>query len=111
MNSVDTLVSKLKNDETVKRIIELEKFIDNNQELKELIIRRNDVSKLILNSKRAGLINAYNDYKNEYDMITEKIMSYPFVEEYLDLLNQFNNEVKLINEYLENKINKILEEK
>ena len=110
MTSFDKMIEKLKGSEEIRRINQLEKVIDSNLELKNLILRKNEVSKLILNSKRVGLQNAYLEYKKEYDSINEKILAYPFVEEYLDLLNEMNDEIKLINQYLENKINKILEE-
>ena len=109
MNSKEKLLADLSNQELVKRSHELEQLIDNNKEIKALLNKKKLISKEMVAARHIGLFNTYDDYKKQYDMIDREIAKYPFVEEYLDILDYLYNDLEIIADYIQNKINKALE--
>lgn len=110
MNSKEKLLSDLKNQETVKRIKEIETYIDSNADIKALLAEKKRVSKEIVLAKKLGLKNTVKTYENEYNTIDLKIKTYPLVEEYMDLLESTHNDLEIMINYLESNINKIINE-
>ncbi len=108
MNSLDKLISDIKNDEKIKRLKELEEYIDSNKEIKNLLNQKKHISKEMVLARKLNLENTYNEYKKEYDMIDLKISQSIFVEEYMDLLNDAHNDLEIMTAYLEKNINKHL---
>ncbi len=74
--------------ESVRRLKTLEKYIDSNIELKNKIENLLLLQKQMINCKQLELVNAYNDYKEQYSNLKESILLIPFVEEYLELLDE-----------------------
>ena len=70
----------------VQRIHELETFIDQNKELQELVKHLKEVQKQMIHAKEFEQPKQYSVYKQEYDSIYNRILDFPFVEEYLELL-------------------------
>ena len=62
----------------------------------------------MVNSKEFNQINQYKVYKEEYDTLYNEVLEFPFVEEYLELLEEANNTLLDICYIIENKINKEL---
>lgn len=108
VNSLDKLISDIKNDEKIKRLKELEEYIDSNKEIKNLLNQKKHISKEMVLARKLNLENTYNEYKKEYDMIDLKISQSIFVEEYMDLLNDAHNDLEIMTAYLEKNINKHL---
>ena len=96
------------NTELVKRIHSLEKIIDNNQELNQKLDSLKELQKKMVNSKEFNQINQYKVYKEEYDTLYNEVLEFPFVEEYLELLEEANITLLDICYIIENKINKEL---
>lgn len=109
MNSKEKLLADLSNQEFVKRSHELEQLIDNNKEIKALLNKKKLISKEMVTARHIGLVNTYDDYKKQYDMVDREIAKYPFVEEYLDILDYLYNDLEIIADYIQSKINKALE--
>ena len=105
MKTKQKVLDILNSDAKIKRIQELETFIDNSPVLKELLERKKEVSKQMVACKHIGLYNAYNEYKKEYDDIDIQIANYPNVEEYMELLDEAYNDYEIIVKYIENKVN------
>ena len=59
----------------------------------------------MVNSKEFNQINQYKVYKDDYDKLQIEVLEFPFVEEYLDLLEEANNKLLDICYIIENKIN------
>ena len=78
--------------------------------LKEKIDALKNKQKQMINAKEFNQWNQYAIYKKEYDNIYKDILEYPFMEEYLDLLNEANEILGNISYIIENKINKCLNE-
>ena len=108
MNVVNKLKDEFPNTELVKRIHSLEKIIDNNQELNQKLDSLKELQKKMVNSKEFNQINQYKVYKEEYDTLYNEVLEFPFVEEYLELLEEANNTLLDICYIIENKINKEL---
>lgn len=88
----------------VKRIKELESFIDNN---KEIIAKYNELlelQKLMVSSKEFHQIKQYNIYLEEYEKKKEEFFDLPFVYEYIECLNIVSNDLEEYKELLEEKI-------
>ena len=100
----------LSSDERVIRIKSLEKYIDESPRLLELLERKKEVSKQMVACKHIGLDNAYLQYKAEYDEIDSLISDEPYVLEYMELLDNVYNDLEIMVQYIENRINKHLEE-
>lgn len=92
----------------VKRIYELENFIDQNKELQKLLKHLKEVQKQMIHAKEFHQPNQYLVYKQEYDAIYNKILDFPFVEEYLELLEEMNSKLSEITNIIENRINSYL---
>ena len=92
----------------VQRIHELEHLLDQNENLKHLMLKLKSIQKQMVHAKEFHQVNQYAIYKKEYDSIYAQILDFPFVEEYLDLLNtafQYLNDTANI---VQDKINKEL---
>ena len=105
---MNKLKEEFLNTELVKRIHSLEKIIDNNQELNQKLDSLKELQKKMVNAKEFNQINQYKVYKEEYDTLYNEVLEFPFVEEYLELLEQANNTLLDICYIIENKINKEL---
>ena len=93
-----------------RRLHVLEEKIDSDMVLKEKIDALKNKQKQMINAKEFNQLNQYAIYKKEYDNIYKDILEYPFMEEYLDLLNEANEILGNISYIIENKINKCLNE-
>ncbi|MDE6583883.1 MAG: YlbF family regulator, partial [Anaeroplasmataceae bacterium] len=74
----------------IKRLKELEFVLDSNPQLNEKILALKDKQKQMVNAKEYHQLKQYNVYSSEYDQIYQEILDFPFVEEYLDLLELVN---------------------
>ncbi len=102
---MNKLKEEFLNTELVKRIHSLEKVIDSNVELNNKLDTLKELQKKMVNSKEFNQINQYKVYKDEYDRLYTEVLEFPFVEEYLDLLEEANNKLLDICYIIENKIN------
>lgn len=105
MINLDNLFNVLALDPYLERLKTLEKAMDSNPEIIDLIKQKQQISQNMINSKVIGLTNNYLALKEEYNQIEDKIKDIPFLDEYLDLLNYYNTYLKTIMSYLEDKIN------
>lgn len=71
--------------EEVRRFKEIEKYIDSNDELKLNMERLLELQRQMVNAKHLELVNAFAQFKQEYDIIVEKIVDLPLVDEFFEL--------------------------
>lgn len=102
MNKLINAVEEL---EIIKRIKALEKIIDSNESLNNKIDLLKETQKKMVNAKEFNQYNQYLEYKKEYDDMYEEILDFPFVEEYLELLDEANNLLLDVSYIIEKKIN------
>ena len=106
MNSKDKLIEYFNNLEEVKRIKELEGYIDNNKDIKNKFNELKDLQKKLVNAKEYNQINQYNVYLKEYNNLKNELLDLPFVEEYLELLDYVNNMLNYLTKSIEIDIDK-----
>lgn len=106
MNSKDKLIEYFNNLEEVKRIKELEGYIDNNKDIKNKFNELKDLQKKLVNAKEYNQINQYNVYLKDYNNLKKELLDLPFVEEYLELLDYINNMLNYLTKSIELDIDK-----
>ena len=104
MNSLRELIQLLESDPEIIRFKELEKVIDQDENIKQeyhqlLNLQKDMVQKQFKKSPK------YDQAKKIYDQAFNKILTYPIMEEYLDLLEQINSDLNLIQTIIEEEIN------
>lgn len=87
MSRIDSLKEYFLNIPEVKRIHELEPYIDSNENIKNKLKELKAIQKKMVNSKEYNQINQYNAQKKEYELKKEELLDIPFVEEYLELIS------------------------
>ena len=100
MNKINEIINEISKLPEYKRIKELEPLIDKNEDIKLLL------DNIILKEKELVDARYYHkenekELKNEYNNLKEELLNYPFMEEYLELLDYFDILLKNIS----NKIN------
>ncbi len=108
MNSLDKVKEYFNSLPEVIRIKELEKFIDNNAEINNKLSELKEIQKKMVNSKEYNQINQYNELSISYNNLKQEIIDYPFVEEYLELLDIVNDMLLNFTNSIEYKIDKII---
>lgn len=92
----------------VKRIKELEAFIDNNDDINTLFIRLKEIQKQMVHAREYNQPNQYNIYKDEYNSVYNELLDMPFMEEYLELLEIVDGRLSSFTYTVEKEINKII---
>ena len=104
MNNLDEIISYINDLPEIKRLHELDSFIDKNERIKNKINDINDIKKKMVNSKEFNQINQYKEYKEEYEKLLSELNDMPFIEEYLELVDYANNLLFEIKDRIEAKI-------
>ncbi|MCM1130242.1 MAG: YlbF family regulator [Roseburia sp.] len=92
----------------VQRIKELERVLDSDKELNTAIQRLKSIQKQMASAKEFQQSKQYALYKKDYDELNEWILDFPFVEEYVELLEEANDLLQTIAKRIESKINEKL---
>lgn len=110
MNNLDEikeeLISLINELPSIKRLHELEDIIDNNSLILEKFNKLKLLQKMKVNSDYYKKNNAALEYSLEIDKIKEEISDIPFVDEYLDLLEEAYCLLKNITNIMASEINK-----
>ena len=89
MNSKEAIIDYFNSLPEVKRIHELEPFIDKNENIKKQFLDLKKKQRLMVLKKEKNL-----DYQKElkdYNLAKEELLDMPFVEEYLELIDYVHN--------------------
>lgn len=109
MNSRNTQIIEYFNGlEEVKRIKELENYIDNNDLINSCFKELKLKQKQLINAKEYNQPNQYKIYLDEYNEIKSKLFDLPFVEEYFELLEYVNSLLNQLTSEIEFKLNKFI---
>ncbi len=103
MNSLNKLINNLQTDDTIKRFKELEDIIDHNESLQQDFAKLLDLQKKMVQKEYYNSKNI-DQAKEEYEVQQHKVENYIVVEEYLDLLDIINNDIKLIQSIFEDEL-------
>ena len=103
MSKIDELIDLIKNDESIIRYKKLEKIINQNEQLKENYKKMFVIQKKIVQKKNTKSWTL--EIQTLYNQNLEKLHSHYLMGEYLDLLENINNELQLITKIIEEEIN------
>ncbi|MDE7264321.1 MAG: YlbF family regulator [Anaeroplasmataceae bacterium] len=92
----------------VKRIHELEQGLLKNETIQLLNSELKQLQKQMVHAKEFHQEKQYKQYKEKYDEVYAKLLDYPFVEEYLELLEQVHRDLLAITQQIEEMINQQL---
>lgn len=95
--------------ELVKRLQALEKVLDQNEVLRQYIDNLKQKQKQMVHAKEFNQQRQYQVYYEEYQNIYHQILEFPFVEEYIALLEEVNDILLTISGCIETTINQALE--
>ena len=104
MDKLKKLLEAIKNDNEIIRFKELEKVIDHDTKLQKDFAILLELQKVMV-QKEYKKDKKYKEAKEKYEKQKHKVMKYLLVEEYLDLLEDINNDLALIQTIIEQEIN------
>lgn len=107
---MNNIKNSLLETELVKRLKVLEQLLDQNDTLKKYMFELKEKQKQMVHAKEFNQPKQYEQYFNEYQRIYQQILDFPFVEEYLDLLEEANDILLTISGCIEKTINQALED-
>lgn len=108
MNKLDNLLEELRQSEVIKRFKELEKYIDQEKNMQEDYQQLLKLQKQMVQDETAKSKNLVISRK-AYEIQREKLSSNLIIEEYLDLLDEINQDLQTIQEILNVEIKKDFE--
>lgn len=104
--ALSNLIAAINEKPYIKRLHELESIIDSNEAVTSKLNEMHDIEKKLVNARYYGKTNAVKLYQDELDKIKEEISDIPYLDEYLDLLDEAYMEIKNIASIIEDNINK-----
>ncbi|MCF7926103.1 MAG: YlbF family regulator [Candidatus Izimaplasma sp.] len=104
MKELDKLIEKITDQPKVKRFKQLEKIIDQNDELMQEYKKLLNLQKQLVQKKHQKTSNV-NSLQKTYDAQKKRVETYPLISEYLDLLDEINNDLDLIQSIITEEIN------
>ncbi|MCR5112520.1 MAG: YlbF family regulator [Acholeplasmatales bacterium] len=106
MNNIEALKNYFNDLPEVKRIHELEHYIDNNKDIKKKFSEVKAMQKKLVNAKEFNQVNQYKTYEEEYTKLKSELLDMPFVEEYLELLDLVDQMLISLTDSIEYKLDK-----
>ena len=106
MNSKEVIIDYFNSLPEVKRIHELEPFIDKNENIKKQFLDLKKKQRLMVLKKEKNL-----DYQKElkdYNLAKEELLDMPFVEEYLELIDYVHNLLEDLTNGIELELSELL---
>ncbi len=104
MDKLNILINEIQDDPAVKRFKELEKIIDNDQLLNDDYQKLLELQKIMVN-KRELKSKDFSTAKSNYENAKTKVLKHIVLNEYLDLLEEINNDLGLIQTIISQEIN------
>lgn len=92
----------------VQRLQELETIIDGSVTLKDKIDALKEHQKKMVHAKEFQQVKQYAIYLEEYESMKQEILDFPFMEEYLELLEVAHQILGNACAVIEEKINKVI---
>ncbi len=90
----------------VIRLKELKNYIESNEKIINKFDEIKDLQKKMVNAKEFNQINQLKVYEEEYKRLNSELLDIPFVEEYLELMNQVDLMIQGFINNVEYEINK-----
>ena len=90
----------------VERIHELEAYIDNNKDIKQAFDSLKDIQRKMVSSKEFNQEKQYQMYLLEYNNKKKELLDMPFVEEYLELIEEVGYKLNDLSYFISNELHK-----
>ncbi len=90
----------------VERIHELEAYIDNNKDIKQAFDSLKDIQRKMVSSKEFNQEKQYQMYLLEYNKKKEELLNMPFLEEYLELIEEVGYKLNDLSYFISNELHK-----
>ncbi|MGL4949907.1 MAG: YlbF family regulator [Anaeroplasmataceae bacterium] len=104
LSKLDVLNNKISKIDTVAQLKKLEQIVDSNSNIEVEFNKLKDIQKRLVNAKHYKNNNV-NLTEKEYNAQKQYINDIPFVEEYLELLEEADNLINCIAKYIDSNIN------
>ena len=108
MKTKDEIIEYFNSLPEVKRIKELEPFIDSNPLINKKLKEMKKIQMHMVNAKEYHQTNQYKVYEEEYNNIKKEIIDLPFVYEYLELLDYIDTLLKNMTGDISYQIDKLI---
>lgn len=90
----------------VERIHELEAYIDNNKDIKQAFDSLKDIQRKMVSCKEFNQEKQYQMYLLEYNKKKEELLNMPFLEEYLELIEEVGYKLNDLSYFISNELHK-----
>lgn len=104
MKTLNKIVEAIQQDPNVKRFKELEAIIDQDANLQADYKSLLNAQKVMV-QREVTKHKDYEDAKQHYESLKEKLLEHVLMSEYLDLLETLNEDIHLIQTIIEDEIN------
>ena len=101
----------IKDSEIVKRYQDIEKVLNQNEDLKSKINEIKTIQKQMVNAKEIGKVEAVKHFESLYETCLSDIEESPLMSEYLALQSEINEMIQHVAQIIEDGINKELNSK
>lgn len=108
MKTKEDIIEYFNDLEETKRLKELEGYIENNKKINQTLEELKALQRKMIVTKQSNKFNEFKLLEREYENKKEEFLSLPFVEEYIELREIIDNELKSFKEIVEENINNII---
>lgn len=108
MNNLKKLINELEKDESIIRFKNLLRFVDQNEKLQKDYKNLLDLQKKMVNDQEKNRNNMHKSEK-AYETAKTELSTNVVISEYLQLLEDINNDIQMIQNIIEFEINTDIE--
>jgi cell fate (sporulation/competence/biofilm development) regulator YmcA (YheA/YmcA/DUF963 family) len=109
MSEKEKLIEMIQNDAEIQRYKRIEQLINDHKELNQKFNELKRVQKQLVNAKHIGKKEAIDAFQVQYDALYEAIEAYPLMSDYLALQSDINEMLQVIQNILQDGIEKDFE--
>lgn len=104
MKTLTNLVQTIQEDPVIRRFQELERIVDQDENLRQQYKELLQVQKAMVQREHTNH-PAYGDTKEQYESLLANLVEHPLMSEYLDLLEQINEDLAMVQTIIEQEVN------
>jgi len=106
MSEKEKLIQMIEQHEDIIRYKRIEKYINDNKDIKQKMNQLKSIQKQLVNAKHIGKEEAVKQFQSRYDELLEEIENYPLMSEYMALQSDINDMIQSIIDIIEQGIEK-----
>lgn len=105
MKEVNNIIELIKSDPKYNRFHEISLLINNDKKIKIKLSKIKNIQKELVNVIHLEKNNAIKALQREYESLMDELLEIPLLNEYLDLVNYYNDLILTIKDIIEGEIN------